>query len=222
MTPYCLFLARHGQKAPVDRLLERLKRLNPLGWRIHFPLGGAIDPFLTPEQDAPVLVIQVFFEDLIALEEALAGPMALTAELGIDALGYWSWQAMVARNCTAPGAVFQAAGVQCGYLVAYVGRARDDAAWLDHYVSHHIPLLQRLPGLRTLEFYTRVEVACTVPLAQEMALQRNLTVFDSAQDLTIAMNSDVRIALREDYLAFPPFEGKAPHVATRMNTYGFS
>jgi len=54
-------------------------------------------------------------------------------------------------------------------------------------------------------------VISQLPIPVRPSMQRNKTVFDSADAMNIAMKSPVREALRSDFHKFPPFEGAALH-----------
>lgn len=215
---FCLFLlgdAHDGTPPPaVDELLAALSSLPGLqSVACHQATAGARDPKIALES-GPDVAIQLHFADLLALEAALAhnGPVAQALRSAPAAGLGWQVQAMAARHYPVAQAWPQA-GARCGtsYLVAYEGRAADDAAWLSHYLRHHPPIMARLPGLRRLEIHSRLEHRNESGLPTAQALQRNLVAFDDAQALSAALASPVREALREDYQSFPPFEGSSPH-----------
>lgn len=184
----------------------------------HVPAApGGRDPFLEPESP-PVCVMQFYFDDIGHLEAAAGegGPLVrlLDAEAfpmlaGCD----WTQQAMLAR----PYAVaqpLQAEGAQdafCTYLVAYEGPADDLHAWLAHYLRHHPPIMARLPDVREVEIYTRIDYCSDLRAQRSNAMQRNKVVFDNAAALARSLNSPVRQELRADFEAFPPFRGASPH-----------
>ncbi len=100
------------------------------------------------------------------------------------------------------------------YLVEYEGPAKDENAWHLFYVEGHPPLLAKFPGIRKIEIYTPAVVISALPFAVRNTMQRNKTVFDSAEAMNAAMASPVRAALRRDF-QFPAFEGAAAHYPFR-------
>ncbi len=92
-------------------------------------------------------------------------------------------------------------------MVEYEGPAKDENAWHLFYVEGHPPLLAKFPGIRKIEIYTPATLISALPFAQRRSMQRNKTVFDSADAMNAAMASPVRAALRKDFHKFPEFSG---------------
>lgn len=215
---FCLFLLGHAHDgappAAADELLAALAAIPGVqSVACHRAAAGARDPKIALES-GPDLAIQLHFADLLALEAALAhnGPVGSALRAQPAAGLAWQVQAMAARHYPVAQAWPQAdARSGTSYLVAYEGRAVDDAAWLSHYLRHHPPIMARLPGLRRLEIHSRLEHRDESGLPTAQALQRNLVAFDDVPALSAALASPVREALREDYQSFPPFEGTSPH-----------
>lgn len=205
---------RSAGPAPVAEFAQRLAGV-PGATRIvlHVP-ADASDPYLKDE-GPPALVAQIYFDDLDTLEAATATTGALQA---VTDRRTFAWigdaeitqQAMAVRAHRVP-APQGAAGPRCTYLVAYEGAPRDYDLWIGHYHAHHVPLMLRLPGLRALEIYTRLDWVSTLPARREQSVQRNQVVFDSPQALTDALNSPIRHEMRQDYNASPPFDGHNTH-----------
>jgi len=170
----------------------------------------ARDPCLD-DGPPPPLVLQLYFNRLPALEAAASA---------LRAFGRASEaQAMAVRAYSVPEPVSRGAGQPyCTYLVAYEGPAEDEAAWHARYLAHHPPLMARLPGIRELEIYTRVEWVAPPGWQASHCMQRNKVAFDSAAALTAALHSPVRQAMRADYARLPPFRGAVRHfaMATRV------
>jgi hypothetical protein len=78
-------------------------------------------------------------------------------------------------------------------------------------------MMRRLPGIRDIEIYTRIDWVTGLPWPKAEHMQRNKVVFDSAEAATAAMASPVRAAMREEFLSFPSFTGANRHnpMATR-------
>jgi uncharacterized protein (TIGR02118 family) len=166
----------------------------------------ASDPFLD-DGAPPPLMVQVYFDDLMRLEEACRGELAQFANRCVA-------QAMAVRSYSVPAP----ADSKCTYLVAYDGPAEDENAWLAHYLAHHPALMARLPGVRELEIYTRVDWIAPPSWRRVNCMQRNKVAFDSAAALTAALNSPVRHEMRADFRRLPPFSGAVTHypMATRI------
>lgn len=205
---------RSAGPAPLAEFTQRLADV-PGATRavVHVP-ADASDPYLKDE-GPPSAVVQITFGDLGALEAASAADGALQA---ITDRRSFAWigdaeitqQAMVVRAHRVPDPT-PAAAPACTYLVAYEGTPQDYDAWLGHYHAHHVPLMLRLPGLRALEIYTRLDWISALPARRENAVQRNQVVFDSPAALTDALNSPIRHEMRRDFEASPPFDGHNTH-----------
>lgn len=226
---YCLFLLAQAGKAqaslvaaPIAPAFVRSLRAIPGLARltVHRAGGRAQDPAIA-HGEGPQWAFQFYFDDLLALEAALARGAALDcAWRGSDMAALqdlrWSQQVMAVRRyalATAWPRQEKALRQACTYFVSYEGRAADDEAWLAHYLRHHPPLMKKLPALRALEVYSRVDCDSGLPISKSRALQRNLVMFDSLQELNDALHSPVRRELRADYESFPAFEGVSPHGA---------
>jgi hypothetical protein len=113
-----------------------------------------------------------------------------------------------------------AADASCTYLVAYEGEADDPNDWLSHYLDTHPRLMARLPGIREIEIYTRVDWCSGLPILRANCLQRNKVVFDSPTALAAALNSPVRQEMRAHFLTFPPFSGRVTHYPLATSRVG--
>ena len=194
----CLFLIATGKESePVREFsVDGMRRLV-----VHSPVEqGGQDPFLAAER-APRSMLQCYFEELDALEAALAPHGALRD----FADGGWRQQAMAVRRFPA------AEHAGCSYVVGYDGPAKDFNGWLGHYLDHHTPLMARLPGVRGVEIYTRLDYRCELPIAAAAAMLRNKVVFNSPDALTAALSSPQRKEMREDFGRLPSFDGRVSH-----------
>ena len=168
----------------------------------------------TADGPSPPLALQLYFDDLTALEAAIAPdghlqPLAAPDAWPSLAGGKATQQAMYARAFPVddPGASER----RCSFLVHYPGPAADLNAWLKHYIAGHPPIMRRFPGIRQIEILTKVDWIDAIAFARVEHMQRNRVVFDSAEALTAALQSPVRHELRADFHAFPPFEGGSLH-----------
>ena len=226
---YCLFLLAHEARAPVGAAgQEPLSRLVPVLRGIpgltqlvsHRAIGGVQDPAIR-DAAGPAHAFQLYFDELLSLEQVLRLGSVLDRALAsgdapLRGTFHWSHQAMAVRRYELSGhALRPEAAVQqgCTYFVSYEGQSADDEAWLAHYLRHHPPIMKKLPGLRKLEVYSRIDHLSELDIERSRALQRNIVMFDSQQQLNDALDSPVRAELRADYEGFPPFKGVSPHGA---------
>ncbi|HEX6157797.1 MAG TPA: EthD family reductase [Burkholderiales bacterium] len=161
--------------------------------------GRAHDPYLN-DGAAPPLVLQFYFDTLALLEAACDGALQPIAP-----------RCKVQAMRVLPFEVPEPAMPLCTYLVAYEGKAEDEAAWHAHYLANHPPLMARLPGIRELEIYLPVDWRSGPGWRQVRCMQRNKVGFDSAEALSAALNSPVRTEMRADYARLPPFSGRVTH-----------
>ncbi|HKT62448.1 MAG TPA: ethyl tert-butyl ether degradation protein EthD [Burkholderia sp.] len=181
---------------------------------VHRPVAAAADqadPVARPP--SPACVLQGYFRELDTLEATLAPTgVAHACATRWQAAGRpVAQQAMAVRRIPLPGAGVAASARSCTYLVGYEGQAEDPNAWLSHYLDHHPPLMAQLPGIRAIEIYTRVDYRSALPVPRAGAMQRNKVVFDDADALAHALASPVRLLMRQDFDALPPFTGATPH-----------
>jgi uncharacterized protein (TIGR02118 family) len=183
---------------------------------------AAHDPHYAAElHKTPQLVLQLEFAEIADLEanlrphgylQALAHPETLPSLDGTVA----THQAMLTRRY--PVAQPHPSPAPLGflsYMVEYEGPAKDESAWHLFYVEGHPPLLAKFPGIRKIEIYTPATLISALPFVQRGSMQRNKTVFDSADAMNAAMASPVRAALRKDFHKFPEFAGKTDHYPFR-------
>jgi len=184
----------------------------------------AKDPLLD-DSAPPQLAAQLYFGDIADLEAALAPGGHLQALAAAGAFptlagATVTQQAMLARAFPVPGSFSRngASARRCSYLVSYEGAAEDLNAWLHHYITRHPAIMARFPGIREIEVCTRIDWSGFLPWPRVDCMLRNKVVFDSAADLTAALNSPVRQEMRADYGSFPPFTGPVSHypMATRL------
>jgi hypothetical protein len=197
------------------KLGARLKAVPKLTKALVHTSSNASDPYVKDE-GPPDLVLQLYFATLPDLEAATSQPslqglgdIATLAGAGI------AQQIMAVRSFAVPEPAFgnPAGAPYCTYLVSYEGEAQDINAWLRHYLEHHTGHMARLPGIRELEVYTRVDAVSRLPWPRLNAMQRNKVAFDSPDALTKALHSPVRHEMRADFHSFPPFTGPNYHYA---------
>ena len=183
--------------------------------------SAASDPYLDDGRP-PILGLQLYFDDIAALEAAIARDGYLQGLTARDVLmrSEATQQAMLVRRFPVPDPTLRTPPGEphCTYLVAYEGVAEDLNAWHAHYIAHHPPIMARFPGIRQIEICTRIDWVGFLPWPRVDHMQRNKVVFDSTAALTTALNSPVRHELRDDFKRFPPFTGPNTHFAMLTTT----
>jgi len=183
---------------------------------------AAHDPHYAAElHKTPQLVLQLEFAEIADLEANLRPHGYLQALANLETLPSLdgtvaTHQAMLTRRY--PVAQPHPSPAPVGflsYMVEYEGPSKDESAWHLFYVEGHPPLLAKFPGIRKIEIYTPATLISALPFAQRGSMQRNKTVFDSADAMNAAMASPVRAALRKDFHKFPEFAGKTDHYPFR-------
>ncbi|WP_233830128.1 ethyl tert-butyl ether degradation protein EthD [Paraburkholderia sp. ZP32-5] len=225
----CLFLeATAGAESPLDAcaLMHAASDIAGLAQLIvHEPVSHQHGADTARDPATPSCMLQWYFDDLDALERALAPSGSVDRALRRAAFATldestFSQQVMAVRKLSPPEAMpMNGCEQRCTYMVAYEGPADDFDAWLTHYLRHHPPLMLQLPALRELEIYTRMDYCSGLPFARTNPMQRNKVVFDDARALADALASPVRDAMRRDFHALPPYSGATPHYPMR-SIYG--
>mgnify|MGYP003676265364 CR=1 FL=1 len=106
------------------------------------------------------------------------------------------------------------------YIVRYHRPAENEAAFRDHYVSHHPPILGKFEGIRNVICYYPVDHADPLDLPSCDYMLGNEVVFDNFDALDASLNSPVRHELREDFNTFPPFTGRNTHYPMQRRRIG--
>lgn len=227
----CLFLIGHGAPASEARStdlsrfeaasqgIEGLRR-----FAIHVPAqADDCDPLSKTDASAcPRCVLQWYFDDLELLEQTLQPGHAMhdladgSSNNGLT----FTQQVMAVRTFATPDPAGPGTRAErCTYLVSYEGEAQDFNAWLTHYLAHHSPLMAQLPGIRELEIYTRLDYRSGLRIGRATAMQRNKVVFDDPAALAAALASPIRASMKQDFIAFPPYNGATLHFPMR-SIYG--
>ena len=189
--------------------------------RLHTP-ANADDPMLD-DGAPPPLTIQLFFNDIGALEQALAPAGYLQKLASFEPVNRFDaeQQAMLVRAYPVPGQSLPVTADQpyCTYLVCYQGPAEDTGAWLWQYMDGHPQLMARLPGIRHIEIYSRLDWCGFLRWPRSGAMQRNQVCFDNEQALTAALQTPLRAQMREHFEHLPPFSGGVTHYPMRSQRY---
>lgn len=213
-------------QADIETVSEIIK-LTPNLTSAHLYTPETASDLYNPDEEAPVFGMQLYFDELSALEEAmapaghlqqLAAPGVLSSIRGAKA----TQQAMYVRHFPVDDAALdiEKNGNPCSYVVHYPGPAQDLNVWMHHYVAHHPQIMRQFPGIRAIEILSRVDWTGFLPWPRVHHIQRNRVMFDSKAALTAALQSPARIVLREDFKDFPPFDGGNSHfpMETRIVT----
>jgi hypothetical protein len=219
---FLTFRHRGDAAAPLDaaelaRFAEIVRATPGLTKALIFTPAHAHDPYLKDEAP-PFFAAQLYFPEIEALEAALAQDghlqeLASARAFPGLAAAEATQQAMVVRSFAVPEPGFRTrpGELACTYLVSYEGTAENLHLWLSHYIAQHSPIMQRFPGIRELEIYTRLDWCGFLPWRRVDYMQRNKVVFDDAAALNAALNSPVRHEMRIDFSKFPPFTGGNTH-----------
>ncbi len=200
-----------AERNALQRLLAQTPGLSEM--RLHTP-ASAEDPMLD-DGAPPVLTVQLFFDHINQLEQAMAPAGYLQALASFEPVARFAaeQQAMLVRAYPVPGQSLPALPEQpyCTYLVCYQGPAEDTGAWLWHYLNGHPQLMAQLPGIRHIEIYSRLDWCGFLPWPRATAMQRNQVVFDSEAALTAALQTPLRAQMREHFEHLPSFTGAVTH-----------
>jgi uncharacterized protein (TIGR02118 family) len=171
---------------------------------------GANDPF-NNDGPGPRFIAMLAFASREALSEAIQSPefaLSLGARpvgLSLTGSGFQRRFYPVA-NETAPGPLT----APFSYVVRYYKPAEDEAAFVRNYVDTHPPTLAKLPGIRSVMCYFPLAI-----MANDMAgagyIIGNEVVFDDILAFNAAMQSPVRLELRQHFREFPPYSGLNTH-----------
>lgn len=219
------FVTIHGRTKPDGRFASWLKA-GPAGALKALPGLRALDLYL-PEAShdpylddgaGPLAMVHLCFDDVPALEAALASPdfpeSALKGEgspaadvRAVHAAMRASFHPVAGERIPAP------LTAATSYVVRYHRPVEDEAAFNAHYVECHPPVLGEFPGIRNVICYLPVAWRDPTGLDDADVFLGNEVVFDTPAALDAALASDVRHKLREDYKTFPPFTGRNTHYA---------
>jgi uncharacterized protein (TIGR02118 family) len=228
LTFYAREAAARISAADLERAAEILRSVRDLRRGLLMTPEKAPDPYVE-YPPPPQLAFQLYFADIRALEAAAGaeGPLQAIARAdtlpSLDRSGA-AQQAMVVRAFPVPDPAFRTppGELPCSDVIHYPGKPVDLNAWLAFYFQSHVPLMRRLPGLRELELYTRLDWVSALPWPRADYFQRNKVVFDDAAAVAAAFASPIRAEMRADFLSFPSFTEGNRHnpMATRTIVAG--
>ncbi|MDA0261919.1 MAG: hypothetical protein O3A21_06975, partial [Proteobacteria bacterium] len=99
------------------------------------------------------------------------------------------------------------------FVVRYHGPCEDPIEFTEHYRRGHATALARLPKIRNVLVYARIDWDDPTKIERANYLLGNEVVFDSINALNAALNSPLRHELREHYKTFPGWTGHNTHFA---------
>ena len=99
------------------------------------------------------------------------------------------------------------------YFVRYEGEAESPEAFRAHYRDRHVPILARLPGIRSIVLHTPVGWRDPYLVRPDRFMLIAQMVFDTQAALERALGSAARAAAGADFAQFPPFHGTVYHQA---------
>jgi uncharacterized protein (TIGR02118 family) len=221
---YARDAAKRASEADLARTIDLVKATTGATKGIVFTPEVAPDPFVE-YPPPPQLALQLYFDEIAALEAAIGPRGHLQALATSDALpsvdkSGAEQQAMVVRAYPTPDPKFRNAPgeLPCTDFIHYPGKAEDLNAWLRFYFDSHVPMIVRLPNIRAVELFTRLDYVSAMPFRRVEYMQRNKVVFDSVAACRAALESPIRAEMRQDFLSFPKFTEGNRHnpMATRF------
>ena len=174
------------------------------------------DPYVD-DLDAPILMVQTGHSDEAALQETLSsGALASVADLANTSIAdlRLTHDAMTQEFFSVGGDVQPLPmTAPLSFVVRYYGPCGDPAVFTEHYRHGHATALVRLPKIRNVLVYARIEWDDPTNISRADYLLGNEVVFDSIDALNTALNSPLRHELREHYKTFPDWTGHNTHYA---------
>ena len=224
------FIHLHGNPADAtglgtttERELQQLKR--KLGRSnavmLHTPLTVPGQDPLPVAQDARLLLCQLYFPDATALTSASAVIPAcfagLAAANGVHGVHSHVMTTEWLRNGSPEDS--RAPGEAVSFFVQYDGPADDPPAFHAYYRAHHVPIVFRMPGIRSVSYYLPAKIQ-PPPVGRAVdRLQIVQAVFDSVDDFVKMRQSAERKEGLRDFDNYPKFEGAVTHQAMRSRRF---
>jgi hypothetical protein len=171
---------------------------------------GANDPF-NNDGPGPRFIAMLAFASRDALAEAIQSPelaMSLGGLPGSLSLTGTSFERRfypvadesVPSPLTAP----------FSYVVRYYKPAEDETVFIRNYVDTHPETLAKLPGIRSVMCYFPLADVANDTAAADYIIG-NEVAFDDIVAFNAAMQSPVRLELRQHFREFPPYSGLNTH-----------
>jgi uncharacterized protein (TIGR02118 family) len=100
------------------------------------------------------------------------------------------------------------------YFVRYEGQAENQEEFIAHYRDYYAPILARFPGIKRIVLHAPTTWRDPFPLKTDRFALLAQMIFDSQEDLNLALQSDERATARKDFSSLPRFHGMVYHQAT--------
>ena len=181
------------------------------------PTVFADDPY-DDDRQGQVLTIQTSYRDRASLEQGLAsaefqrlvkavaaGSVCKLSHEAMDMVCYPVADEREPRVLTAP----------ISYVVRYHYPANDVKQFIDYYTSHHPQIERRFPGITNIMCYLPIKWHDPTDLPCLGYMLGNEVVFDSVEDMSIALKSPVIEDMGADFELFPTFHGHNTHYPMR-------
>jgi uncharacterized protein (TIGR02118 family) len=203
------FLHVHGAaaaRAAVAAAVERALKQAPAVGVLHTPIDLPDDDPLRVEQDARLLLCQLDQPGEAARLDDVAR--------AVPGVLHVAHQSMFCERIT-PGAPDEPGAVPraVSWFVQYNGPAEDPAAFHAYYREHHVPIVHRMPRIRSLSWYVPAAWTPRAGLHAVSYLQLVQAVFDDVEGLLAMRRSAQRKEGLRDFANYPAFEGPVTHQA---------
>jgi len=185
-----------------DGLVDHVRTIEgPVDWRV-WTAAASHDPLDTGHDDPPPQwTLTLLTETDDRAREIGAGLRTLLADRGATV------QVMDEHRYVVGEKQKTIHDCAVSYFVVYHGPAVDPAAFVDHYLDHHVPTMARLPEIEAMSIFVPPEPDAGGDL---LVCQ---VCFASLDRLNAALASPIRHELRQGAQAFPAFEGPPVHQA---------
>jgi len=194
------------------RLGQTGARLSGLTWLdLYAPAADASrDPYVQ-DGPAPQYLAMLGFGSIAVLDRAAATAAFADLLSGLNVVTCTAMRlaAFPVGGESSPGPL---TAPYC-YVVRYHRPADDEAAFVNHYLDGHPPLLGRLPGIRNVMCYLPLLWRRTAGPPPADYLIGNEVAFADAATFDAAMVSPIRSELRAHYLTLPRYSGRNTHYA---------
>ena len=204
----CYLIHVHGTSGAGGAVREALQALlkGVATAVIHTPITLPGNDPLPVDQDERLVLVQLG-------DAARALDIERTAR-GVHGVREVTHQAMACERIT-PGAPEDPAAPPeaVSWWVQYNGPAKDPGAFHRYYRAHHVPIVHRMPGIRSLNWYLPKPWTPAAGLRRVDHLQLVQAVFDDLQGLLAMRASRERKEGLKDFDNYPAFEGPVTHQA---------
>ena len=177
------------------------------------PTEFADDPY-DDDRQGQVLTIQTVYRDIAGLEAGLAsetfrGLLRAVADGSVYTLGHEAMEMLFypVAGESEPGEWT----APISYVVRYHYPANDVKRFIDYYTSHHPQIEKDFPGIASIMCYLPIKWQDPTDLPCLGYMLGNEVVFESVEDMSIALKSPVMIDMGADFEQFPTFHGHNTH-----------